>query len=162
MYFWEAEGCFFRQKKIKTNQGLRPCSRKFYNSMLLRSSPSVATLRKVTYNCSIFWKVTRSLPLFTFASDHRERNCKGGAVSGNSDQRYLLATLFSIVVSRRKEVSHLVYVFSAPEEQWNKLFLEGLTLGKGEVTPDELSSVIKKRVERTLIRTVSNIKLCSM
>lgn len=52
-----------------------------------------------------------------------------------------------------------MYVFSAPEEQWNKLFLEGLTIGKGDVTPDELSAVIKKRVERTLIRTVSNIKL---
>ncbi|CAN6906726.1 unnamed protein product [Brassica oleracea] len=44
-------------------------------------------------------------------------------------------------------------LIKAPEEQWNKLFLEGLTLGKGGVTPDELSAVIKKRVERTLIRT---------
>ncbi|KAL0885610.1 hypothetical protein Bca101_009593 [Brassica carinata] len=44
-------------------------------------------------------------------------------------------------------------LIKAPEEQWNKLFLEGLTLGKGEVSPDELSAVIKKRVERTLIRT---------
>lgn len=44
-------------------------------------------------------------------------------------------------------------LIKAPEEQWNKLFLEGLTLGKGDVTPDELSAVIKKRVERTLIRT---------
>ncbi|KAG2307353.1 hypothetical protein Bca4012_083624 [Brassica carinata] len=50
--------------------------------------------------------------------------------------------------------SHLVYyVFSAPEEQWNNLFLEGLTLGKGEVMPDELSAVIKKRIGRTLNRT---------
>ncbi|CAN6806740.1 unnamed protein product [Brassica oleracea] len=38
--------------------------------------------------------------------------------------------------------SHLVYsVFPAHEEQWNKFFLEGLTLGKVEVTPDELSAV---------------------
>ncbi|CAH8309132.1 unnamed protein product [Eruca vesicaria subsp. sativa] len=44
-------------------------------------------------------------------------------------------------------------LIKAPEEQWNKLFLEGLTLGKGDVTPDELSAVIKKRIERTLIRT---------
>ncbi|WZZ90628.1 hypothetical protein YC2023_119207 [Brassica napus] len=50
--------------------------------------------------------------------------------------------------------SHLVYyVFPAPEEQWNKFFLEGLTLGKGEVTLEELSAVIKKRIECTLIRT---------
>ncbi|CAF1829991.1 unnamed protein product, partial [Brassica oleracea] len=48
--------------------------------------------------------------------------------------------------------SHLVYyVFPAPEEQWNKFFLEGLTLGKSEVTPEELSAIIKKRIERTLI-----------
>ncbi|WZZ43592.1 hypothetical protein YC2023_039851 [Brassica napus] len=39
--------------------------------------------------------------------------------------------------------SHLVYyVFPAPEEQWNMFFLEGLTLGKGEVTPAEFSAVI--------------------
>ncbi|KAG2274339.1 hypothetical protein Bca52824_056894 [Brassica carinata] len=51
--------------------------------------------------------------------------------------------------------SHLVYyVFPAPEEQWNKFFLEGLTLGKGEVTLEELSAVIKKRIECMLIRTI--------
>ncbi|XP_024014167.1 uncharacterized protein LOC18022063 isoform X2 [Eutrema salsugineum] len=44
-------------------------------------------------------------------------------------------------------------LIKAPEEQWNKLFLDGLTIGKGEIAPDELSSVIKKRIERTLIRT---------
>uniref|UniRef100_A0A0D3BTX4 Uncharacterized protein n=1 Tax=Brassica oleracea var. oleracea TaxID=109376 RepID=A0A0D3BTX4_BRAOL len=42
-------------------------------------------------------------------------------------------------------------LIKAPEEQWNKFFLEGLTLGKGEVTPEELSAVIKKRIEHTLI-----------
>lgn len=52
-----------------------------------------------------------------------------------------------------KAEQFLETLIKAPEEQWNKLFLEGLTLGKGEVTPDELSAVIKKRVERTLIRT---------
>nr|VDD48548.1 unnamed protein product [Brassica oleracea] len=36
-------------------------------------------------------------------------------------------------------------LIKAPEEQWNKFFLE--------VTTDELSAVIKKRIERTLIRT---------
>ncbi|KAL6270011.1 hypothetical protein ACE6H2_026922 [Prunus campanulata] len=44
----------------------------------------------------------------------------------------------------------------APEEEWNKLLLNGLTLGKGEILPQELYAVIKKRVERTLIRTVRN------
>ncbi|KAJ0239208.1 Uncharacterized protein HA466_0237010 [Hirschfeldia incana] len=52
-----------------------------------------------------------------------------------------------------KAEQFLETLIKAPEEQWNKIFLEGLTLGKGEVTPDELSAVIKKRVERTLIRT---------
>ncbi|KAL0677076.1 hypothetical protein Bca4012_005057 [Brassica carinata] len=33
-------------------------------------------------------------------------------------------------------------LIKAPEEQWNMFFLEGLTLGKGEVTPDEFSAVI--------------------
>ncbi|WZZ82984.1 hypothetical protein YC2023_103556 [Brassica napus] len=78
--------------------------------------------------------------LITFGSPgcyHRERSCKGGAFSGNSDAKKFTFGL----------------CLSAPEEQWNKLFLEGLTLGKGDVTPDELSAVIKKRVERTLIRT---------
>ncbi|KAL0771277.1 hypothetical protein Bca101_036428 [Brassica carinata] len=42
-------------------------------------------------------------------------------------------------------------LIKAPEEQWNKFFLEGLTLGKGEVTLEELSAVIKKPIERTLI-----------
>uniref|UniRef100_A0A1J3FQY4 Uncharacterized protein n=1 Tax=Noccaea caerulescens TaxID=107243 RepID=A0A1J3FQY4_NOCCA len=44
-------------------------------------------------------------------------------------------------------------LIKAPEEQWNKLFLQGLSIGKGEITPDEISAVIKKRIERTLIRT---------
>ncbi|KAG5386862.1 hypothetical protein IGI04_038332 [Brassica rapa subsp. trilocularis] len=52
-----------------------------------------------------------------------------------------------------KAEQFLETLIKAPEEQWNKLFLEGLTIGKGDVTPDELSAVIKKRVERTLIRT---------
>ncbi|KAF3559178.1 hypothetical protein F2Q69_00012052 [Brassica cretica] len=52
------------------------------------------------------------------------------------------------------KVEHfLETLIKAPEEQWNKFFLEGLTLGKSEVTPEEPSAVIKKRIERTLIRT---------
>ncbi|KAM1106017.1 hypothetical protein ACFX13_002966 [Malus domestica] len=44
-------------------------------------------------------------------------------------------------------------IIKAPEEEWNKLLINGLTIGKGEVSPQELYAVIKKRVERTLIRT---------
>lgn len=43
---------------------------------------------------------------------------------------------------------------TAPEEVWNKLLLDGMTLGKGDISPEELYAVIKKRMERTLIRTV--------
>uniref|UniRef100_A0A9I9D5N0 Uncharacterized protein n=1 Tax=Cucumis melo TaxID=3656 RepID=A0A9I9D5N0_CUCME len=44
-------------------------------------------------------------------------------------------------------------IIKAPEEEWNKLLINGLTIGKGDVSPDELDGVIKKRIERTLIRT---------
>ncbi|XP_031271722.1 uncharacterized protein LOC116130107 isoform X2 [Pistacia vera] len=45
------------------------------------------------------------------------------------------------------------YAKKAPEEEWNKLLIDGLTVGKGEVSPEEFYAVIKKRIERTLIRT---------
>ena len=32
--------------------------------------------------------------------------------------------------------------------------LDGLTVGKGDVSPDDLYAVINKRIERVLIRTV--------
>ncbi|CAA2975312.1 uncharacterized protein LOC105169684 isoform X1 [Olea europaea subsp. europaea] len=44
-------------------------------------------------------------------------------------------------------------VIKAPEAEWNKLLIDGLTLGKGEISPEDLYAVINKRVERTLIRT---------
>ncbi|XP_017254977.2 uncharacterized protein LOC108224766 isoform X1 [Daucus carota subsp. sativus] len=44
-------------------------------------------------------------------------------------------------------------IITAPEQEWNKLLLDGLTIGKGKVTPEELFAVINKRMERTLIRT---------
>ncbi|CAB4320430.1 unnamed protein product [Prunus armeniaca] len=52
-----------------------------------------------------------------------------------------------------KAEQFLETIIKAPEEEWNKLLLNGLTLGKGEILPQELYAVIKKRVERTLIRT---------
>ncbi|KAG0453213.1 hypothetical protein HPP92_025877 [Vanilla planifolia] len=44
-------------------------------------------------------------------------------------------------------------VIEAPEESWNKLLIDGLTIGKGNVSPEELFAVINKRIERVLIRT---------
>ncbi|RLM84445.1 hypothetical protein C2845_PM04G21110 [Panicum miliaceum] len=42
---------------------------------------------------------------------------------------------------------------AAPENEWNKVLLDGLTVGKGDVSPDDLYAVISKRIERVLIRT---------
>ncbi|KAF5751074.1 hypothetical protein HS088_TW02G00084 [Tripterygium wilfordii] len=44
-------------------------------------------------------------------------------------------------------------VIKAPEEEWNKLLISGMTVGKGDISPEEFYAVIKKRIERTLIRT---------
>ncbi|XP_022763211.1 uncharacterized protein LOC111308830 isoform X5 [Durio zibethinus] len=53
-----------------------------------------------------------------------------------------------------KAEQFLETVIKAPEQQWNKLLIDGLTVGKGEISPEEFYAVIKKRIERTLIRTV--------
>lgn len=52
-----------------------------------------------------------------------------------------------------KAEQFLETMIKAPEEEWNKLLLNGMTVGKGEISPEELYAVIKKRIERTLIRT---------
>ncbi|KDP41737.1 hypothetical protein JCGZ_26755 [Jatropha curcas] len=52
-----------------------------------------------------------------------------------------------------KSEQFLETIIKAPEEEWNKLLINGMTVGKGEISPDELYAVIKKRIERTLIRT---------
>ncbi|OQU89812.1 uncharacterized protein LOC110432812 isoform X2 [Sorghum bicolor] len=44
-------------------------------------------------------------------------------------------------------------VIQAPENEWNTVLLDGLTVGKGDVSPDDLYAVINKRIERVLIRT---------
>ncbi|KAG6421543.1 hypothetical protein SASPL_118099 [Salvia splendens] len=44
---------------------------------------------------------------------------------------------------------------SSPETEWNKLLLSGLTIAKGDILPQDLYAVVKKRIERVLIRTVS-------
>ncbi|CAN4112431.1 unnamed protein product [Withania somnifera] len=52
-----------------------------------------------------------------------------------------------------KAEQFLETIIKAPEEEWNKLLLDGMTVGKGDISPEELYAVIKKRMERTLIRT---------
>ncbi|XP_062177753.1 uncharacterized protein LOC133882566 [Alnus glutinosa] len=69
----------------------------------------------------------------------------------------------SIVLSKRsyakkgeevlKVEQFLEVIIKAPEEEWNKLLINGMTVGKGEISPEEFYAVIKKRIERTLIRT---------
>ncbi|KAJ6839133.1 uncharacterized protein M6B38_310250 [Iris pallida] len=51
------------------------------------------------------------------------------------------------------EERFLESIIEAPEEDWNRLLMGGLNIGKGEVSPEEFYSVIKKRIERVLIRT---------
>ncbi|XP_059647626.1 uncharacterized protein LOC132293953 [Cornus florida] len=52
-----------------------------------------------------------------------------------------------------KAEEFLETIIKAPEEEWNKLLINGMTIGKGEISHEELYAVIKKRIERTLIRT---------
>ncbi|MED6224077.1 hypothetical protein PIB30_076890 [Stylosanthes scabra] len=69
----------------------------------------------------------------------------------------------STVLSRRsyamkgtevlKDEQFLENIIQAPEEEWNNILIKGLTIGAGDISPDELNAVVKKRIERTLIRT---------
>ncbi|GAA0151051.1 hypothetical protein Leryth_022847 [Lithospermum erythrorhizon] len=52
-----------------------------------------------------------------------------------------------------KAEQFLESIINAPESDWNKILINGLNVGKGEVSLEELDGVIKKRIERTLIRT---------
>ncbi|XP_019165949.1 PREDICTED: uncharacterized protein LOC109161862 isoform X1 [Ipomoea nil] len=52
-----------------------------------------------------------------------------------------------------KAEQFLETIIKAPEEEWNRLLLDGMTVGKGEISPEELYAVVNKRIERTLIRT---------
>ncbi|XP_028765708.1 uncharacterized protein LOC114723658 isoform X1 [Neltuma alba] len=52
-----------------------------------------------------------------------------------------------------KDEQFLETIIQAPEEEWNNILIKGLTIGTGEVSPEELNAVVKKRIERTLIRT---------
>ncbi|KAG8474192.1 hypothetical protein CXB51_034066 [Gossypium anomalum] len=63
----------------------------------------------------------------------------------------------STVLSKRNEVlkaeQFLETLIKAPEQEWNKLLIDGLAVGKGEISAEDFYAVIKKRIERTLIRT---------
>ncbi|KAJ1440960.1 hypothetical protein SESBI_01637 [Sesbania bispinosa] len=52
-----------------------------------------------------------------------------------------------------KDEQFLETIIQAPEEQWNNILIKGLTIGAGDISPEELYAVVKKRIERTLIRT---------
>ncbi|XP_027161882.1 uncharacterized protein LOC113762574 isoform X3 [Coffea eugenioides] len=52
-----------------------------------------------------------------------------------------------------RDEQFLETIIKAPEGEWNKMLIDGMTVGKGEISPEELDNVIKKRIERTLIRT---------
>ncbi|XP_052188797.1 uncharacterized protein LOC127799100 isoform X1 [Diospyros lotus] len=52
-----------------------------------------------------------------------------------------------------KAEEFLETLIKAPEGEWNRLLINGMTVGKGEISPEEIYAVIKKRIERTLIRT---------
>ncbi|KAJ8767252.1 hypothetical protein K2173_013649 [Erythroxylum novogranatense] len=52
-----------------------------------------------------------------------------------------------------KAEQFLETVIKAPEEEWNTLLINGMAVGKGEISLEEFYAVIKKRIERTLIRT---------
>lgn len=46
-------------------------------------------------------------------------------------------------------------IIKGNEEDWNALLINGLTYGGGTITLEDLNNVIQKRIERTLMRTVS-------
>nr|ABK27019.1 unknown [Picea sitchensis] len=54
-----------------------------------------------------------------------------------------------------KAEEFLETIIKGDEEGWNELLINGLTYGGGEITLEDLNDVIQKRIERTLMRTVS-------
>ena len=43
---------------------------------------------------------------------------------------------------------------AAPEQEWSHILINGLTIGAGDISAEDLFAVLKKRIERVLIRTV--------
>lgn len=64
---------------------------------------------------------------------------------------HLLSTTYVTYLASR---STILVPCTAPEQEWNNILIRGLTIGAGDVSPEELYAVLKKRIERTLIRTV--------
>lgn len=52
-----------------------------------------------------------------------------------------------------KDEQLLEEIIKAPEGEWSNMLINGMTIGKGDISPEALNAVIKKRIERTLIRT---------
>ncbi|XP_021738686.1 uncharacterized protein LOC110705151 [Chenopodium quinoa] len=52
-----------------------------------------------------------------------------------------------------KTEQFLETIIKAPESEWNMLLLNGLTIAKGHISPEEFYAVLNKRRERVLIRT---------
>lgn len=94
--------------------------------------------------------------------------CNTGSVFPRRDSRFLV--LSPPPLSRHTHTFSLLHLLviisdqwilcnSAPENEWNKVLLDGLTVGKGDVSPDDLYAVINKRIERVLIRTVRSTNI---
>ncbi|GLJ25255.1 hypothetical protein SUGI_0483470 [Cryptomeria japonica] len=54
-----------------------------------------------------------------------------------------------------KAEEFLETIIKGDEEDWNRLLISGLILGGEPITLEELNGVIEKRIERTLMRTLS-------
>ncbi|BAT90970.1 hypothetical protein LR48_Vigan08g176000 [Vigna angularis] len=52
-----------------------------------------------------------------------------------------------------KDEQFLETIIQAPEQEWNNILINGLTIGAGNISAEELFAVLKKRIERVLIRT---------
>lgn len=53
--------------------------------------------------------------------------------------------------------SHVIFFRSADEDKWNDLLRDGLTYGGGTVLSEDFFKAVDRRIERTLMRTVSNL-----
>ncbi|RVW36591.1 hypothetical protein CK203_072862 [Vitis vinifera] len=82
---------------------------------------------------------------------------KGIIIILNFHVDFIYEVLLKSTADRRDEILKAEYfletVIKAPEEEWNKLLINGMTVGKGDVSPEVFYAAIKKRIERTLIRT---------
>ncbi|KAG4979488.1 hypothetical protein JHK82_032740 [Glycine max] len=52
-----------------------------------------------------------------------------------------------------KVLSKRSYAMKAPEQEWSHILINGLTIGAGDISAEDLFAVLKKRIERVLIRT---------